>query len=112
MTYDPSDPNYDLALSYAVLDPAVTLERDRIQGDINFQFGESLLQVQGYHSEDEAQRWWDADNSNTALTVGMGMVGMNVNSMADPNSIEENYIEARWVSPDEGKFRYVIGASF
>ena len=111
-TFDPSDPNYLLALSYAVLDPEVTLERDRIQGSISFDIGDSLLQVNAYHSEDEAQRWQDADRSDTALLVNMGMVGMNSNTMADPNSIEENYIEARWVSPDDQKLRWVVGASY
>lgn len=111
-TYDPSDPDYLLALSYAVLDPEVTLERDRIQGSISFDIGDSLLQVNAYHSEDEAQRWQDADRSDTPLLINMGMVGMNANTMADPNSIEENYIEARWVSPDDQKLRWVIGASY
>lgn len=111
-TFDPSDPNYNLALSYAVLDPVVTLERDRIQGTLDFDIGRGLLQVQAYHSEDEAQRWQDADRSDTPLTIAMGMVGMNSNTMADPNSIEENYAEVRWVSPDDSKLRYVVGASY
>jgi len=35
-TYDPLDPNYTLALSYSVVDPLVTLERDRFQGTLDF----------------------------------------------------------------------------
>lgn len=111
-TVDPSSPDYALALSYAILTPAVTLERDRVQSALNFEFGESALQVQGFYSEDKAQRWWDSDNSDTAIIINMGMVGMNVNTMADPNEIQEKYAEVRWVSPSENKFRYVVGASY
>ena len=111
-TFDPADPNYDLALSYAVLSPGVSVERDRFQASLDFEIGESLLQVQGYYSEDEAMRWWDSDNSQTALTIAMGMVGMNVNTMADPNSIDETYLEVRWVSPSDQKLQYVFGASY
>jgi len=111
-TYDIADPDYWLAASYAAQVPAVTLERDRYQGSISFEIGEGLLQVQAYHSEDEAQRWQDADRSDTPLTIAMGMVGMNSNTMADPNMIEENYAEVRWVSPSDSKLQYVFGASY
>jgi len=113
-TFDPEDPNYNLALSYAVLDPVVTLERDRISGSIDFDIGEGVLQVLSYHSDDMAQRWQDADRSNTALSIDpmSGMVGMNSNTMADPNEIEESYAEIRWVSPGDQKLQYVVGASY
>ena len=111
-TFDPLDPDYTLALSYSVVDPLVTVERDRIQGSLDFAIGDSTLQFLAFHSEDEAQRWQDADRSDTALTIAMGMVGMNSNTMADPNSIDEDYIEARWVSPSNQKLQYVFGASY
>jgi iron complex outermembrane receptor protein len=111
-TFAPDDPDYNLALSYAVLDPTVMLDRDRIQGSIDFDIGEGVLQVLAYHSDDMAQRWQDADRSNTALTIAMGMVGMNSNTMADPNEIEESYAEVRWVSPGDQKLQYVFGASY
>ncbi len=105
-------PDYNLALSYAVLDPTVMVERDRIQGSLDFDIGDGALQILAFHSEDEAQRWQDADRSDTLLTIAMGMVGMNSNTMADPNQIDEDYVEVRWVSPGDKKLQYVIGASY
>jgi iron complex outermembrane receptor protein len=104
------------AQSYSVLDPQVTSERDRVQAELNWSIGESTLQVLGFTSEEEYLRWWDADTSATPLTITAmgGALGasMNVNTMADPSSIEENYAEVRWVSPEDERFRYVIGASY
>ena len=104
------------AQSYSVLDPQVTSERDRLQAELNWSIGDGTLQVLGFTSEESYFRWWDSDTSATPLTITAmgGALGasMNINTMADPSDISENYAEVRWVSPEEERFRYVVGASY
>jgi outer membrane receptor protein involved in Fe transport len=52
---------------------------------------------------------------NYALSVNaMGMLAQNGRRVPDngPTTIEENYMEVRWVSPAEDRLRYVVGASY
>ena len=52
------------------------------------------------------------DRSDAPLNLVMGMVmGMSVNHMADPTDIEEKMVEARWLSPDDERLRWTVGAS-
>ena len=104
------------ALSYSVLKPLVESDRDRLQGELNWSIGEGILQVLTFTSDESFRRWWDADTSATPLTITAmaGALGasMNVNTMADPSDISENYAEVRWVSPEDQRLRYVLGASY
>ncbi|MEM9208726.1 MAG: TonB-dependent receptor, partial [Pseudomonadota bacterium] len=74
----------------------------------------SAIQVLASSSEDELLRWFDNDGSD-AMAVVANMMGVlsvtGVNSMANPNSIEETYAEVRWVSPADNDLRMVFGAS-
>ena len=110
-TLTPDTPNYYLAQSFSVLEPGSFVNRDRFQGEFNFSLdNDSLVQVLLSYSEDELRRWFDADQSNTIPTFPMGMI-MGVNSMANPNNIEETYAEIRWISPGDQPVRWVVGAS-
>ena len=110
-TLTPGTPNYYLAQSYSVLDPGSYVSRNRFQGEFNYSLdNDSLVQVLVSYSEDELRRWFDADQSARVPTFPMGMI-MGVNSMANPNNIEETYAEVRWVSPGDQPVRWVVGAS-
>jgi hypothetical protein len=105
-------------IAQTVADPRQDTIRDRIQGEINFAIGDSLLQVMGMHVDDELSRWFEADNGNSLASFGISMMTMqasvnaNVMSMLVENDITEDYIEVRWVSPDENRLRYTISGSY
>ena len=105
-------------LGHTVGDPIQELTRDRIQGEINFEFGDSVLQIMGMHVDDELFRWFDNDNGNSLASFGVNMMTMqasvnaNVMSMAVFNEINEDYLEVRWISPDDNKLRYTISGSY
>ncbi|MGI9204775.1 MAG: TonB-dependent receptor [Woeseiaceae bacterium] len=109
-------PEYFLVQSFSVVDPRSFVERDRIQLNLDFELDNgSAIEVLASNSEDELRRWFDADGSDATATVAnmMGMLSVTgVNSMANPNTIEEQYAEVRWVSPDDSKLRMVFGASW
>ena len=108
----------ELASTFNIDDPGETNERDRIQAEFNFSFDSGDLQVLSFYSEESYIRWADGDRSNAPLMIdvmgGVAMVAMGpmtVNHMADPTDIEEKMLEVRWLSPDEGRMRYTVGAS-
>ena len=104
------------AASHEITDPGTAFERDRIQGELNWSVGDSSLQLLSLYSQESFQRSMDFDTSATPLLiVGMGPVlfaGMNVFHISDPGQVDESYIEARWVSPEDRRLRYVLGASY
>lgn len=103
--------NYYLAQSFGVLEPGSYLNRERVQGEFNFNMdGGSAIQILFSNSNDVLRRWFDADRSDTVPSFPMGMI-MGVNSMANPNTIEETYLEVKWVSPDDQPIRWAVGAS-
>ena len=105
-------PDELLASTYRI-DPTVANTRDRIQGEFNFRHDAGDLQVLTFFSEETYLRWADGDRSDAPLNIVMGMVmGMSVNHMADPTDIEEKMVEVRWLSPDEERLRWTVGASF
>lgn len=98
------------------VDPFTVTERDRYQGELNFEVGDNLLTFLGMYSDEFSNQWSDGDVSDTlgVITVnGMGVasLGMNTNSMGSPSEIEEKYLEVRWVSPDDQRLRYTLSAS-
>ena len=106
---------YYAAQIYSVLDPSSRVERNRIQSQLNFNTeGGSTLELLAFYSEDDLRRWYDSDTSaaNPVVSFPMGMYMVaGVSSMANPNAIEENYVEARWISPGEERLRWLVGAS-
>jgi len=101
----------DLLLGQTV-EPFVNTTRDRIQGELNFDIGDGVLQFLGMYTEETYQRWFEVDGADSFPVIAMGMLGMNVFSMSDPTTIEENYAEARWVSPGDKRFRYTLSGSY
>lgn len=108
-------PEFFAAQAYSVLDPSSRRERNRIQGQLNFNMDSgSVVQVLAYRNEDALRRWYDSDTTgaNPVVRFAMGMpLVRGVSSMANPATSDENYLEARWLSPDEDRLRWLIGAS-
>lgn len=118
--FPPGSPQFLAAQSTAVLEPQSHLERTRIQGQLNFNMDNgSTAQVLAFHSEDELQRWWDSDATDAGAIVlfrppfapGPPQIA-RVSNLTNPGSVDENYLEARWLSPNEGRLRWLVGASY
>jgi iron complex outermembrane receptor protein len=93
-------------------------EVTRIQGELNFEIGDGLLQVFAMVSEDNTINWNENDYNGAVGAFSVNMMTMqtsvsgNLMSMLVPIDIEENYAEVRWISSDENKFRYTLSASY
>jgi iron complex outermembrane recepter protein len=108
--FTPGTDEYYQAQSYAVLEPGSYFDRNRVQGEANYEFDNGhLFQVLASYSEDEYQRWFDSDFSDVVPVFGAMAEG--VSSMANPTTLEEKYVEVRWVSPDDQQVRWLVGAS-
>ena len=107
--------SFGQALLGQTIQPFAETERDRFQGELNFEIGDSLLTFMVMDNTEFYQRWNDSDGTDSLPVfgnfMGMSSLGMNVGSMSDPTDIDENYIEARWVSPGDSKFRYTLDVS-
>ena len=105
-------------------------ERDRLTAQFEYLFDNgSGLQFSFMNTDEEIFRgysrvalqelqnvfWNDAEGyyHNYSLIPGP-MAMQNGRRVPDnaPTNIEENYIEVRWASPAEDRFRYVVGASY
>jgi len=114
----PGTDQYFLAQSWGVLDPQSGVDRERVQ--LNLEFGLAnggAIEVLASNSDDELLRWSDSDNSDAepvfAVNMMTGAISIQgINSMANPNTIEESYAEVRWVSPGDDRLRWVVGASW
>lgn len=83
-------------------DPFVRNQRDRYEIDANFDLSNSAaIQVMGFYSDESYERAAD-------MTLFDDYFGFE----RDPTDIEETYAEFRYVSPDDQKFRYSVGASY
>ena len=105
---------YEQILLGQTIDPFAKTERDRYQGEINFEVGDSLLTFLGMQNTEFYQRWIDSDGNGTVAVFNMGNIlgmGSNIGSMADPTDIEETYLEVRWASPETERLRYTLSAS-
>lgn len=125
----------DLAASYSIPGgPVVENERYRFSTEMTFNFDNSLLQVLAFTAEEDSLVWTDADFNDATLTyqpageVTMGMtttiveasltapMGMAIpgglNHMANPNTVKEEYLEVRWVSPGDQRLRWIVGGSY
>ncbi len=111
LAFTPGTTPFYVAQTYSVLEPSSNVERNRVQGQFNFNADNGgTLEVLTFHSEDELRRWYDSDTSATVPVV-MGTMAQGVNSMANPNTIEEDYLEVRWISPGDDRLRWLVGAS-
>ena len=119
-----------LAQTYTIPDgPEIFNNRQRISAEFTFDVGNGLVQVLGFWGEEDSNSFTDADlgvdtlvfdvpefNADGVLEgdfgfTAMGM-GATVNHMANPNSVIERYIEARYVSPDAQRLRWSVGGSY
>lgn len=114
----PDGQTFEQALLGQTVDPFAITERDRIQGNLNFEFDNGLLTVLGMYNEEFYQRWNDSDGTAAFPVFGINMMtgaaalDMSIGSMSDPTDIEERYAEVRWVSPEDQRLRYSLSASF
>ena len=109
---DGAGATYEQLLQAATVIPGWTQDRDRIQGELNFEVGDHLLQFMGMTLEDSSYRWNDNDYSGTLAVFGMGMLGPNTMTMAALVDIEELYTEVRWISPEDQRLRYTFSGTY
>jgi iron complex outermembrane receptor protein len=90
----------------------------RMQGELNFEIGEGLLQLLAMVSEDNTVNWNENDYNGAVGAFSVNMMTMqtsvsgNLMSMLVPIDIDETYAEVRWVSSGEEKLRYTLSASY
>lgn len=109
--YRPGTPTHDLVQSYAALDAFSNLERDRVQARFNFNTQDhGTLELLASYSEDALARWYDGDASDAMAVVSMGRV-LGVRNSYNTNGFDETYMEARWVSPEDRRLYWLVGAS-
>ncbi|OUU79884.1 MAG: hypothetical protein CBC38_03440, partial [Gammaproteobacteria bacterium TMED78] len=103
------------AETYSALDPGSNVKRQRVQGQVNFNFDNgSTISFLGYTSKDDLRRWYDSDDTGVApvITTAMGMTMVaGVTAMANPGNVNDWFAEARWTSPDDQRLRWLVGAS-
>ena len=107
-------PAYNQALSYSVLDPTDTRERQRIAGEFNFSFDNGgLLQAIVSSATDESLRWASQGGVEGQTTNFRGMFNpmLTLNMGVPSGSDKENYLDVRWISPDDSSLRWMVGAS-
>lgn len=112
---------YEQALLGQTIDPnqnGTDREVTRIQGELNFEIGDGLLQLMAMVSEDNTINWNENDYNGAVAAFSVNMMTMqtsvspNLMSMLVPIDIEETYAEVRWVSSDENRLRYTISGSY
>ncbi len=109
---DNSGATYGQLLQAMSVVPGWKSDVDRIQGEMNFEVGDNLLQFMGMTVNETWHRWNDNDAGNSLAVFGMGMLGPNTMSMAAVGSIEELYGEVRWISPEDQRLRYTLSATY
>jgi iron complex outermembrane receptor protein len=105
------------ALEAQTFAPGNETIKDRVQGELNFEIGDGLLQVMGMYTEDTSFRWNQNQHSDTHAVFAVNMMGIaalnnNVMNMLVPVAITEQYGEVRWVSPEEERLRYTLSGSY
>ena len=105
---------YEQALRGATVTPIWSSDVDRLQGELNFEVGDNLLQFLGMYNSDSAHRWNDNDFSNSlpVFNAMNGMLGPNTMTMAAIVDIEETYLETRWISSEDQRLRYAASATY
>lgn len=118
-----------LAAGQSIPDSDIGSFSERDRASVNFSYftdNDSTLQVLAFHSDEEyVSSTDDGFNADEAIniidegtdpaTYTVAVSGMDVTQLAirsDPTDITESYLEARWVSPEDEKLRYVVGASY
>lgn len=102
--------------------PGADALRDRFQGELSFEIGDGLLQVLGMYSDEESFSWSGNNYSDTQAAITTPTTGPpplrvtslsnNLMNMVVDSKIEEKYLEARWISPDDQRLRYTASATY
>ena len=106
---------YEQLLLGSTIVPGVQTERDRIQGELNFEVGGGLLTFLGMRLTEFYQRWAGPFNDTVPVIGDTGRLEANqggVPARADPTDIDETYIEVRWASPEGRRLRYTVSGSY
>lgn len=101
-----------LLISQSIVTPGWREERDRVQGELNFEVGDSLLQFLAMYSEEDFYRRSDSDNTDSVGEFNRGALGANLMSRLILGDIEEQYAEVRWVSPEDERLRYTLSGTY
>ena len=106
---------YEQLLKIASVVPSVEVDRDRWQGELNFEIGDSLLTFLGMYIDEYDNRWAPHKNDSRAVITSMGALAANQGGRTvrgSPVNIEEKYLEARWASPETERLRYTLSGSY
>ena len=105
-------------LQIASVVPSVVVDRDRWQGELNFEIGDSLLTFLGMYIDEYYNRWAPHTNDTRAVFVtSMGSPALDGNQggrtvRGSPTNTEEEYLEVRWASPESERLRYTLSGSY
>ena len=106
---------YEQVLLVSTVTPYVITDRDRYQGELNFEVGDGLLTVLGMQANEWYSRWAAPTNDSIAVIAPNGMLGPNQGGGAargGGTTIDETYLEARWASPEDRRLRYTLSGSY
>ena len=105
---------YEQVLLVSTVTPYVITDRDRYQGELNFEVGDGLLTFLGMQASEWYSRWAAPTNDSNAVITN-GMLGPNQGGGAargGGTTIDETYLEARWASPEDRRLRYTLSGSY
>lgn len=115
----PEGATFEQALLGVTMQSRVTTDRERVQGQLNVEVGDTghLLQILGMSSEETFDRWFDSDRTDAFPVFFMNNIFMGATrairaGTAAGKPHKEQYAEARWVSPAEERLRYTLSASY
>ncbi|MFL2546810.1 MAG: TonB-dependent receptor [Candidatus Rariloculaceae bacterium] len=111
--YVPGTDDWNEAWAETVQEPGAVQERTRFAGEFNFNFDNGgLLQAVISTAEDDTRRWIDADMSDVSTVNMGGFSSMNTNNMGNRRGTDkEDFIDVRWLSPDDSSLRWMVGVS-
>ena len=109
---------YEQALLNDTVDnPISDVVRNRLQGELNFDVGDNLLQVMGMYVDETSNAWRDLGSDTLAvfsisMRTMLASVNGNVGSRGQDSDTGEKYAEVRWISPVENRLRYTLAGSW
>ena len=101
-------------LRNTINDPYDRQFRDRVQGELNYEFGANTLKLLAMTSHEHGSFWTDRDGTDSIgvfTTSVPPQLDSNVLDRGFRSRLEEKYYEARWLSDDAKPVRYVLSAS-
>lgn len=109
--YRSGTPPYYLVQANSVLDGFSNLDRSRIQANLNYNaVNGGALELLASYSQDALARWYDGDAGDAMAVISMGRI-LGIRNAYNSNDLDEYYMEARWVSPEDQPLRWLVGTS-